>query len=73
MVTDYFFVDSYFFQIRTMKIQIIKKFWDMEIIGNRRKTLLLLLRLGFTSNSDCSAVWSNEDYTLGQRHQIQAY
>ena len=42
MVTDYFFVDSYFFQIRTMKIQIIKKFWDMEIIGNRRKNIFLV-------------------------------
>jgi hypothetical protein len=37
MVTDYFFVYSYFFQFWTMKFQIIKNFWDMEIIGNRRK------------------------------------
>ena len=37
MITDYFFVYSYFFQFWTMKFQIIKNFWDMEIIGNRRK------------------------------------
>ena len=34
MVTDYFFVYSYFFQRRK---KIIKNFWDMEIIGNIRK------------------------------------
>jgi hypothetical protein len=34
MVTDYFFVYSYFFQ--WIK-KIIKNFWDMEIIGNIRK------------------------------------
>ena len=37
MVTDYFFVCSYFFQVCTMKIRKIKNYWDMEIIGNRRK------------------------------------
>ena len=36
MVTDYFFVYSYFFQRRK---KIIKNFWDMEIIGNIRKIL----------------------------------
>ena len=41
MVTDYFFVYSYFFQRRK---KIIKNFWDMEIIGNRRKKV-------FTENS----------------------
>ena len=35
MVTDYFFVYSYFFQCVRKKIE--KNFWDMEIIGNRRK------------------------------------
>ena len=34
MVTDYFFVYSYFFQCEEKKE---KNFWDMEIIGNRRK------------------------------------
>ena len=34
MVTDYFFFYSYFFQFKEKKE---KNFWDMEIIGNRRK------------------------------------
>ena len=34
MVTDYFFVYSYFFQCEEKNE---KNFWDMEIIGNRRK------------------------------------
>ena len=38
MVTDYFFVYSYFFSVRK---KIEKKFWDMEIIGNKRKILFL--------------------------------
>ena len=37
MVTDYFFVYSYFFLSWTMKFQIIKNFWKIEKIGNRRK------------------------------------
>ena len=36
MVTDYFFVYSYFFQCEEKKE---KKFWETEIIGNRRKKL----------------------------------
>ena len=40
MVTDYFFVYSYFFPSWTMKFQKIKIFWDVEIIGNRRKKVL---------------------------------
>ena len=38
MVTDYFFVYSYFSSVRK---KIVKNFWDMEIIGNRRKMVLL--------------------------------
>ena len=34
MVTDYFFIYSYFFQCEEKNE---KKIWDMEIIGNRRK------------------------------------
>merc|ERR1712051_394728 len=34
MVTEHFFVYSYFFQCEEKNE---KKFWDMEIIGNRRK------------------------------------
>ena len=30
----------------TMNIQIIKNYWDMEIIGNRRKKLLLISFIG---------------------------
>ena len=40
MVTDYFFVYSYFFQCVRKKIE--KNFWDMEIIGNRRKIPFLV-------------------------------
>ena len=39
MVTDYFFVYSYFFQ-REEKNE--KIFWDMEIIGNRRKMIFII-------------------------------
>ena len=35
MVTDYFFVYSFFFSSVRKKIE--KNFWDMEIIGKRRK------------------------------------
>ena len=46
MVTDYFFVYSYFFQCEK---KIEKIFWDMEIIGNRRKKydteFIFLLRI----------------------------
>ena len=34
MATDYFFVYSYFSRVRK---KIEKNFWDMEMIGNRRK------------------------------------
>ena len=40
MVTDYFFVYSYFFQ--WIK-KIIKNFWNMEIIGNIRKMTFSVL------------------------------
>ena len=40
MVTDYFFVYSYFFQ-REEKNE--KNFWDMEIIGNKRKIICVSL------------------------------
>ena len=37
MVTDYFFDYPYFFQYEEKKEKI---FWDMEIIGNRRKMII---------------------------------
>ena len=37
---------------RTMKIQIIKNYWDMEIIGNRRKMTYLKFQFS-TSSSIC--------------------
>ena len=39
MVTDYFFVYSYFSSVRKI---IEKKFWAMEIIGNRQKMNIFL-------------------------------
>ena len=38
MVTDYFFVYSYFSSVRKKNE---KNFWDMEIIGNRQKRYIL--------------------------------
>ena len=47
MVTDYFFVYSYFFQ--WIK-KTIKNFWDMEIIGNIRKMYFFFLKWEIFSN-----------------------
>ena len=59
MVTDYFFVYSYFFQFWTMKIQKIKNFWDMEIIGNRRKIPFL----------HCFALFYNSDFWIERKSE----
>ena len=63
MVTDYFFVYSSFFQCEE---KIVKNFWDMEIIGNRRKNPFFTVMV-----ITIESYWI--DATINHYYQVESY